>query len=77
MKTKILYVIATKEYNNGFKFITEQGELTDNIEEAEQFENINNAVAEKMELDDPENFKIMELKVECFLSDLTRKENKR
>lgn len=77
MKTKILYVIATKEYNNGFKFITERGELTDNIEEAEQFENINNAVAEEMELDDPENFKIMELKVEYFLSDLTRKENKR
>lgn len=77
MKTKILYVIATKEYNNGFKFITERGELTDNIEEAEQFENINNAVAEEMELDDPKNFKIMELKVEYFLSDLTRKENKR
>lgn len=77
MKTKILYVIATKEYNNGFKFITKRGELTDNIEEAEQFENINNAVAEETELDDPENFKIMELKVEYFLSDLTRKENKR
>ena len=74
MKEKILYVIATKEYHNGFKFITKRGELTDNFEEAEQFESIDDAVSIEIALDD---FKIMELKVQYFLSDLKRKENKR
>ena len=77
MKEKILYVIATKEYHNGFKFITKRGELTDNFEEAEQFESIDDAVSIEIDLDDSDDFKIMELKVQYFLSDLKRKENKR
>ena len=77
MKSKILYVIATKEYHNGFKFITKRGELTENFEEAEQFESIDGAVSIEMELDNPDDFKIMELKMQYFLSDLKRKENKR
>ena len=73
MKEKNLYVISTKNYNNGFDFITERGELSDDLKEAKKFKDINNAITEEMELDEPDRFKVMKLTVKYWLSDLNDK----
>lgn len=65
-KEKILYCFM----NNEFEFVDEQGNITEEIEEAAGFEDIEQAINERATFDEPEDWKIVKKKITFKLEEI-------
>lgn len=66
LKEKILYCFM----NNNFEFVDEQGNITDEIEEAAGYESLDKAIDERDGFDEPEEWKIIKKKVIFVLEEI-------
>lgn len=65
-KEKILYVYM----NKNFEFVDEQGNITDDIFEAAGYTDLDRAIKERKDFDEPNEWKIVKKKVTMTLEEI-------